>query len=270
MISSERRHSFLARLEHIAGACDFVEDAAFDAGFDVRSAYHCRLAVDEACTNIIEHGFAEDDHDHTIDVVCHCSDVDFVITIRDDAPPFDPTTVPAPPPIHDIDALKPGGWGIHLIRKMMDDVRYERANDHNILTITKHLPQPAAADREAPSILLPMPIHVSLPHPKVALIAPTGRIDQESQAQVERVLIEQLSEGRKALVLFMNGVDYLSSGGMKMLVSAWQRTRDAKSDLILCSVTPRVRETLHIVGLDLVFVIVPTVEDALNAVKFRT
>ncbi len=269
MMLVERRFQFSAVTENVPGACDFVVDAARAAGLDDRAAHHCRLAVDEACTNVIEHGFAQASSDHIIEVVCHYDDSQFVITINDDAPYFDPTTLPDPKPLRDIDQLEPGGWGIYFIKKLMDGVQYERAYDHNILTITKLIPPRTITPSETPTIMLPMPIHVSHPHPKISLIAPNGKIDSETTKQVERILLDQLAEGRKALILFLTNVDYMNSTGMKMLVGVWQRARDAKSDLILCGVQPSVREMLHIIGLDLVFMIVPTVDDALNAVKFK-
>ncbi len=60
----------------------------------------------------------------------------------------------------------------------------------------------------------------------------------------------------------MAEVEYISSAGLKMLVSFWQRVRDQKGDLALASLQPRVREVLEMIGLDLVFSISETPDQA--------
>jgi anti-sigma B factor antagonist len=43
--------------DRVPDVCDFVVAAARRAGLNERAIYHCQMAVDEACTNVIEHGF---------------------------------------------------------------------------------------------------------------------------------------------------------------------------------------------------------------------
>ena len=57
-------------------------------------------------------------------------------------------------------------------------------------------------------------------------------------------------------------VEFISSAGLKMLVSVWQRIRDQKGDLALVALTPRVQEVLQMIGLDLVFTISDTPDQA--------
>jgi anti-anti-sigma factor len=60
----------------------------------------------------------------------------------------------------------------------------------------------------------------------------------------------------------MVDVEFISSAGLKMLVSMWQRIRDQKGDLALAALKPRVREVLQLIGLDLVFTISETLDQA--------
>ena len=265
---AERRFQIAAVAEQVPFACEFVVDAARDAGLDERAVHHCRLAVDEACTNIAEHGFDSHGQEHVIELVCVESDDRFMITISDDAPYFDPTAMPSPNTDLSLEEREPGGYGIFFIKKVMDSVHYERAYEHNILTISKAIPERVLSEPPEPQIVT-APIHVSMLHPKIALIAPNGKIDATTYKSVEAVLLQQVSEGRKALILLLTNVDYMSSAGMKMLVGIWQRARDVKCELILCGVQPRVREILQIVGLDLVFTIAETLDQAMNSVKFK-
>ncbi|MEI9479990.1 MAG: ATP-binding protein, partial [Deltaproteobacteria bacterium] len=61
------------------------------------------------------------------------------LTVQDDGRPFDPLYAQAPD-IHSPLAERPvGGLGIYIVRKMMDEVRYEHRGGRNILTLVKHV-----------------------------------------------------------------------------------------------------------------------------------
>ena len=80
----------------------------------------------------------------TFQVTFERTDDSFVIELRDDGPEFDPTTAPPfRPPAEDDDV--PGGWGIQLVRRYMDEIRYRREAGRNTLCLTKRL-VPASGD----------------------------------------------------------------------------------------------------------------------------
>ncbi|HEX2619447.1 MAG TPA: ATP-binding protein, partial [Phototrophicaceae bacterium] len=89
MTTSEHRLQFPAQFEQIEAACEFVTQQAASMGMDDDSVYHCRLSVEEICTNIIEHGY-EGRTDGSIEIVCQISPDSFTIIIIDDAPAFNP------------------------------------------------------------------------------------------------------------------------------------------------------------------------------------
>ncbi len=137
MYVNERHFQIAGVLHQIPAACEFVARAAIQAGLDEHAVYHCQLAVDEACTNIVEHGYELRGDNHVIDVVCREDAVRFTILILDDAPAFNPLTLPEPDPTASLDARGSGGWGIHFIRKFMDEVSYSRDYQRNCLTLSK-------------------------------------------------------------------------------------------------------------------------------------
>jgi anti-sigma regulatory factor (Ser/Thr protein kinase) len=133
---------FSCSLNNLEGMCDYVSHYANKAGLSDSEAYAVQLAVDEATTNIIEHGYGEECPSR-IDISCEILDGGLKITIYDDADPFDPTTVPEPDMNVSLEEIKPRGLGIFLMRKMMDEIKYE-ANPElgNTLTmIKKHKPE---------------------------------------------------------------------------------------------------------------------------------
>lgn len=116
----------------------FVRQAAEDAGMEDGDSYKVQLAVDEACTNIIEHG-CKGACDEEIEITCTTSEDALMIMIRDHGQPFDPTCVPDPDVHTDLRSRQVGGLGIYLMRQMMDEVRYETLGESgNVLTLVKH------------------------------------------------------------------------------------------------------------------------------------
>jgi serine/threonine-protein kinase RsbW len=268
MLAEERRLTIVGVLESVPQACEFVATAARDAGLDDRAVYHCHLAVDEACTNVIEHGYASHGKDHVVDLLCKQDGQRFVITITDDSPAFDPLTVAEPDRTTPILEREVGGLGVYFIRKLMDEVSYQHMDNRNRLVMIKHIPQPPATDAAIPTAAA-HPIRAYNLTPKIRMLLPNGRLDASQIGQLEAAFSREMAAGYKLLVLNMADVDYISSAGLKTLVSLWQRARDAKGDLVLTTLKPRVREVLEIIGLDLVFGIFDTPEKAVSRMSYR-
>jgi serine/threonine-protein kinase RsbW len=94
-----------------------------------QAAWRLRVALDEVLANILHHGGGG-----RVEVT-FCREADFVeIVIKDDGAPFDPLTWPAPDVRSSLEAREPGGLGIALLRGLIEDIRYQRA-DCNVLTL---------------------------------------------------------------------------------------------------------------------------------------
>ena len=134
------------QFEQLVQIAEFVTQAAREAGLTDDDVFHVEMAVDEACSNIIEHAYADRSGD--IDLICTSSKPGaFEITIHDSGRSFNPDGVAAPPldvPA-DVDDLNEGGLGLYFMRKLMDEVRFEMvAGQGNTLTMTKRSKQLAA------------------------------------------------------------------------------------------------------------------------------
>ena len=98
------------------------------------------LALEECASNIVNHGL-QCDARQTFRVIFEHSARKLVIELRDPGPPFDPTRVPAPAAdAHD--ERPPGGWGILLVRRYVDEMHYSREGGENVLRLTKNLGDP--------------------------------------------------------------------------------------------------------------------------------
>lgn len=121
------------RLEQV---CRFVAQAAESAGLDEGQSSHCQLAVDEACTNIIEHGYGGE-HLGQIWLTCEAEPGELTIIIRDTARPFDPNSVPEPNLSAPLDEMRIGGLGLFFMRQVMDAVEFSSDSAGNTLVLVK-------------------------------------------------------------------------------------------------------------------------------------
>ena len=128
-----------AKLENLAVIDDFVIEAMKQFGAEDET-FQVQLAVNEACTNIIQHAYSGGS-EKPIKILCSMSVNDLVIQIRDWGEPFDPDSVPQPDIESELFERKLGGLGIFLMKQMMHEVRYIfHAGEYNELIMTKHLP----------------------------------------------------------------------------------------------------------------------------------
>jgi len=127
------------RFECLTDIAVFVTQAAREAGLNNDEVFHVEMAVDEACSNIIEHAYASQPGD--INLACNCPATGrFEVVIRDSGQPFDPADIPMPNvgALTDLDELSEGGLGLYFMRKLMDEVRFEFVpGQGNVLTMTK-------------------------------------------------------------------------------------------------------------------------------------
>jgi anti-sigma regulatory factor (Ser/Thr protein kinase) len=97
------------------------------------------LAVEETASNIVNHACQRDAQQTFRLTLQHHGDR-FVVELRDHGPAFDPLQATAPDLDADPDERDIGGLGIHLVRHYIEDLRYARECDENVLRMTKLLP----------------------------------------------------------------------------------------------------------------------------------
>ena len=114
-----------AGVNELAGVRAFVRANAAAAGADEETMADLVQAVDELVCNVVGHGYAGQPGSVEIAFVETPDEIAF--RIRDDAPPFDPTTVPEPPLNLPLERRRLGGMGVHLARALTDGF------DHRIL-----------------------------------------------------------------------------------------------------------------------------------------
>lgn len=91
-----------------------------------------------------------------------------------------------------------------------------------------------------------------------------GRLDVICSPVTEKRIFEAINEGQNNLLLDMSGVSYLSSAGMRMLLSVTKRLRTMSGKLAICSVTSSVVDVLKMSGFDHALHLFNTEDEALK------
>lgn len=124
-----------ASRENLAEVRKFVHAQASAAGLSTDAAEDLVLAADEAATNIIVHGYG--DRPGLLEIEFEVLDDRIRLTLRDQAPHFDPRQAPSPDLSRPFHERKAGGMGVYLIRKCMNTLDYRALENGNELTLTK-------------------------------------------------------------------------------------------------------------------------------------
>lgn len=112
---------------YLSGARDLVASVARRLGFTEEGCGQIALAVDEALCNVIRHGY-DRRRDGPIWLNLWPLPAEngigpgIMIVVEDEAKQVDPTLIKS----RDLDEIRPGGLGVHIIKQVMDEVNYEK------------------------------------------------------------------------------------------------------------------------------------------------
>jgi anti-anti-sigma factor len=90
----------------------------------------------------------------------------------------------------------------------------------------------------------------------------TGRLDASTVSILERAILRAFTLGARVIIIDMGEVTYISSSGLRVLLTARRQARERGGDLLLCSLSPNVRDVLDMVGFTVLFSIQGTLDDA--------
>ena len=108
-------------------------------------SFALETAVDEATTNVVKYAY----HGEAgfFQISCELQGHEIVVTIRDRGKQFDPNSIPLPDVDADLENRRVGGLGIYMMKKIMDDVRYDfDSKEGNRLEMRKTTANPGDAN----------------------------------------------------------------------------------------------------------------------------
>ena len=127
-----------SRIEQVPRLVAQFEDFGLSHGLPASLLHDLQVSLDEVLSNIVRYAYA-DEREHRIGVRVRIDPAHVVAEVTDDGRPFNPLEWPAAgggPPARDMDR----GLGIYILRRLLDDLHYERSGRLNRLVMRKALP----------------------------------------------------------------------------------------------------------------------------------
>ena len=117
---------------------EFVEEIGNELSLAPDVAFNLNLVLEEAVVNIINYAYPKEEH-QSIYLSATLHEGSIILVLTDTGVEFDPTMAPEADITLSAEERPIGGLGIFLIRQIMNEVRYDRIDGKNVLTMEKKL-----------------------------------------------------------------------------------------------------------------------------------
>ena len=125
--------TFPATADALSRITDFVTARAEAEHIRPERIQRLQVALEEAVVNVCDHAY--DRRTGDIRVRLRTTGRGFEVDLEDEGPAFDPLAAEGPDTSLGLDERKVGGLGVLLMRRLLDDVRYRREGNRNVLTL---------------------------------------------------------------------------------------------------------------------------------------
>ncbi|HSM48325.1 MAG TPA: ATP-binding protein [Draconibacterium sp.] len=126
------------QIGELSSLAEKIDELAEEWKLSPGLAINLNLVIEEAVSNIIFYAF-KDKQKHDIEISVSLENSRLTIKITDDGIPFNPLAQQQPDINLPAEERPIGGLGIFLISQIMDEMKYERNKNNNILTLTKSI-----------------------------------------------------------------------------------------------------------------------------------
>ena len=141
-----RIHNDLSEIDAVR---DTLDNLASELGIAMQALMPLQVALDEVVSNVVKYAWDDDGrHEFLVRITVQPDRVD--LEIFDDGRAFNPLTASEPKRPVDGQRPKPGGLGIHMVKRLVDGITYQRVDGRNHTTISKTCVVGAAAQRSDP------------------------------------------------------------------------------------------------------------------------
>ena len=130
------RKSFPATLDNLKNIRLFLNNFLKDNQIENRTAKEIELAVDEAASNIIKHGYNIENKNNKIEIKLEIIKKKLFVHLFDNAVPVNQDKIKH----RNLEDIKPGGLGSYFINNIMDEVKWKKSDKWvNHLTLIKNI-----------------------------------------------------------------------------------------------------------------------------------
>lgn len=127
---------FPGRYDSLAKIAELVHQATQEFGLDPLASYGVETAVDEACSNIIEHAYGGEGKGE-IEFNYRIEGDSLIITLRDNGKGFNPNKIRKPKINVPLKNRQKNGLGLYFMHQWMDEVQFDVIDKANVLTMIK-------------------------------------------------------------------------------------------------------------------------------------
>ena len=128
-----------ASVANIPAVTDFVNAILEELDCPMKAQMQIDVAIDELFSNIAQYAYAPGTGPATVRIETEQDPPAVILTFIDQGMPFDPLAMEDPDITAPAEKRSIGGLGVFLVKKTMDDMRYERRDGQNILRIKKRI-----------------------------------------------------------------------------------------------------------------------------------
>ena len=115
----------------------FVAAFVREQGIAADEAARILILLEELITNLIKYGYPDRAEPGQAEIVLAFNGSRLEIEFIDDGCAFDPFAAPPPDLDQPVEAREVGGLGIHILRSLTEEARYERRNDTNVIRLSR-------------------------------------------------------------------------------------------------------------------------------------
>jgi anti-anti-sigma factor len=220
--------------------------------------FELALALEECASNIVNHALKRDPR-QTFRVSMGHTGEELFIELRDRASEFDPTAAKDSGPKTEDDL--PGGWGIQLVRRYMDEFSYKREAGENILRLGKRLTpaaggttiQPTEPNQPKPKHKIDMPLEIQIQknigaqNTGAVTVKLTGSLDTATAPDLERQLAPVLGGQVKDAVFDLAQLKFISSAGLRVFSTTRKTLRERGGQTSFVNMQPQIQEVFEII-----------------------
>lgn len=98
---------------------------------------------------------------------------------------------------------------------------------------------------------------------EVIVLNVSGRLDATTATELESSLVPLIEKDGKKIVLDLEGLEYISSAGLRILLLGMKMIKKVSGQMVICEMRDHIREIFEIAGFLPIFTIVDTQDDAL-------
>jgi serine/threonine-protein kinase RsbW len=123
-------------LAEIGTVRDALDNLASEVGIPMRALMQLQVALDEVASNVVRYSWEDGGrHEFLVRITVRAGAID--LEVVDDGRAFDPLSAPPPTVPANSQRPRPGGLGIHMVRKLVDSFSYQRIDGRNHTRLSK-------------------------------------------------------------------------------------------------------------------------------------